>query len=280
MSPPFYSLNSHIFWLPVLSLFYSTTLCWNDIDPCEFQQKHDVTWHFIAYLTAIPDTHIFFLTKSHIFPFSFLSSLAAKSGYMIHFWQIRLTWSPLVSCFKPLQGKGLFLPFSAVPTHPIFEYRRDTGVMAAILWVAQGSQPAREGWNVWFLTTPWGSWTNTNNCLPPEFWLCERCNSYSSKPQLVKFSNIYNPNIPNSYILVSGERSQFSFEGRYLANMSQYFLRRKWMYWNKSTGSCEFGCSFGPPHGVLISALCPWRPLAYRNLCGQYCILPSFQRSS
>lgn len=177
-------------------------------------------------------------------------------------------------------GKGPFPP-SVCCSHPSCIRILYAEVMAAILRVAQGSQPAREGWNVWFLTTSWGSWTNANNCLPPEFWLCDRRNSYSPKPQLVKFSSIYNPNIPNSYILVSGERSQFSFEGRYLASVSQYFLQRKWMYSNKSTGSCEFGCSFGPPHGVLlISALCPWRPLAYRSLCGQYCILPSFQRSS
>lgn len=143
-------------------------------------------------------------------------------------------------------GKGLLFTFSfsAVPTHPIFEYGHDAWgygspvVSSMRKWVCQGWWTERMG--VWSLMAPGAAEPIPTELLPPEFCLCEKSNSYLFKPQWVKFSNIYSQNIRNSYILVSVMMSQFSSEGRGLANVSQYSLQTRWIHSNQSVGSWEF----------------------------------------
>ena len=106
-------------------------------------------------------------------------------------------------------GKGLLFTFSfsAVPTHPIFEYGHDAWGYGSPLvssmrkWVCQGWWTERMG--VWSLMTPEAAEPIQTELLPPEFCLCEKSNSYLFKPQWVKFSNIYSQNITRIYWCLS-----------------------------------------------------------------------------
>lgn len=223
------------FWVILVAWLYQ-----NNIHPSEFQQKHKVIWHFIAYLSP---TSCF--NKTHIFTFSFLSSLVAKIGLMFRFWPIRLQWSPLERS-SSYSRKGFFFSFPAVPTHPIFEYGHDAEGNSSPLvssmrkWVSLPRMVNRKIGRVWSLMTPEAADLIPTQPLPPEFCLCKKSNSYLFKPQWVRFSNIYSQNIRNSSKLVSGMMSQFSFEGGGLASVSQYSLQTVWMHSNQSTGSWEF----------------------------------------
>lgn len=223
------------FWVILIAWLYQ-----NNIQPSEFQQKHKVIWHFIAYLSP---TSCF--NKTHIFTFSFLSSLVTKICLMLCFWPIRLKWSPLERS-SGYSRKGFFFSFPAVPTHPIFEYGHDAEGNSSPLvsslrkWVSLPRMVNRKNGRVWSLMTPEAADPIPTQPLPPEFWLCKKSNSYLFKPQWVKFSDIYSQNICNSNKLVSGMMSQFSFEGGVLANVSQYSLQTVLMHSNQSTGSWEF----------------------------------------
>lgn len=138
------------FWVILVAWLYQ-----NNIHPSEFQQKHKVIWHFIAYLSP---TSCF--NKTHIFTFSFLSSLVAKIGLMFRFWPIRLQWSPLERSSSYSRKGFFFFSFPAVPTHPIFEYGHDAEGNSSPLvssmkkWVSLPRMVNRKIGRVWSLMTP------------------------------------------------------------------------------------------------------------------------------